>query len=143
MSEAPSPRPSALVGRRLLGIVIDWVLCLLISSAFFTSASAAAVVTTGIERVLLSGDQFATLGIWALQHLILVATIGTTVGHRVVGVRVVRIDGAPYVGVAKALARTVLLLLVIPAVVWDPDGRGLHDRAAQTRIVSTRGGGDA
>jgi hypothetical protein len=38
--------------------------------------------------------------------------------------------------VAIAL-RTVLLLLVIPAVIWDRDGRGLHDKAVhavQVRI---------
>jgi hypothetical protein len=34
-----------------------------------------------------------------------------------------------------AAVRTALLLLVIPAVVWDADGRGLHDRVAGTAIV--------
>ena len=38
-------------------------------------------------------------------------------------------------GLLGALARTVLLCLVIPAVVWDSDGRGLHDRVAGTAIV--------
>jgi hypothetical protein len=35
------------------------------------------------------------------------------------------------------LIRTVLLLLVVPAAVWDRDSRGLHDKAAgavQVRI---------
>jgi hypothetical protein len=35
------------------------------------------------------------------------------------------------------IVRTVLLLLVIPALVWDRDSRGLHDRlgrAVQVRI---------
>ena len=140
--EALASRPSALVGRRLLGIAIDWVLCLLISSAFFPLDAIDPESITGIERVLLAGDPTATLVIWAVQHLILVATLGTTVGHRIVGVRVVREDGSPYVGVVKALVRTVLLALVIPAVVWDPEGRGIHDRAAGTRIVNTRGGVD-
>lgn len=111
----------------------------MISSAFFTVDSVVQGSATAVERVLLAGDPTATLVIWAIQHLILVATIGTTVGHRVVGVRVVREDGAPYVGVVKALVRTVLLALVIPAVVWDADGRGVHDRAAGTVIVRTRG----
>jgi len=34
-----------------------------------------------------------------------------------------------------ALVRTLLLGLVIPAVVTDDDGRGLHDRAAGTVVV--------
>ncbi|WP_236683806.1 RDD family protein [Demequina flava] len=129
---------SGLVGRRLLGIGTDWMLCLLISSAFFPQAGFADA--SGVERVLLAGEPMATLAIWAVQHLILVASLGTTIGHRIVGVRVVRDDGAPMVGLVKALGRTVLLALVIPAVVWDPEGRGLHDRAVGTRIVSTRRG---
>ena len=32
------------------------------------------------------------------------------------------------------LARTLLLGLLVPAVVWDRDGRGLHDRAAGTTL---------
>jgi len=42
------------------------------------------------------------------------------------------------VGFIKAAIRTLMLLLVIPAVVWDSEGRGLHDRAAGTRLVRTR-----
>ncbi|MFW7415786.1 RDD family protein [Demequina sp. SO4-18] len=125
------------VGRRLVGIGIDWVLCLLISSAFFPAGDTS--MLTAVERVLLAGDPMATLVIWMVQHLVLVATLGTTVGHRIVGLRVVREDGALFVGVLRSLGRTVLLALVIPAVVWDEDGRGLHDRAAGTLIVPSRG----
>jgi hypothetical protein len=32
--------------------------------------------------------------------------------------------------------RSVLLVLVIPALIWDRDGRGLHDRLA--RAVQVR-----
>ena len=38
-------------------------------------------------------------------------------------------------GVGAAIVRTLLLCLVVPAVVWDADGRGLHDSAAGTVIV--------
>ncbi|WP_296667547.1 RDD family protein [Demequina sp.] len=127
--------PSAQVGRRLAGIGIDWLLCMLISSAFFVDPLYPVDQVTAIERVLLAGSPFATLGVWAVQHLILVATLGSTIGHRLFGLRVVRLDGAPYVGPLKALIRTALLALVIPAVVWGPDGRGLHDRAAGTHVV--------
>ncbi|MDQ1739361.1 MAG: hypothetical protein QOE53_1013, partial [Pseudonocardiales bacterium] len=39
---------------------------------------------------------------------------------------------------ARVLLRTVLLVLVIPAVVWDRDGRGLHDRLAGSAVVRAR-----
>ena len=139
MSTDETPIASAApTGRRLLGVGIDWVLCLAISSAFFADPALDATTATVLERVLLAGAPFATLGVWAAQHLLLVATLGTTIGHRVVGLRVVREDGAPSVGPLKAAIRTALLALVIPAVVWGPDGRGLHDRLAGTRLVLTR-----
>jgi uncharacterized RDD family membrane protein YckC len=31
--------------------------------------------------------------------------------------------------------RIGLILLVIPAVIWDADNRGLHDKAAKTILV--------
>ncbi|CPU67518.1 Conserved membrane protein of uncharacterised function [Mycobacteroides abscessus] len=52
------------------------------------------------------------------------------------GIRVRRLaEPARMVGLGRGLLRTVLLCLVIPAVVWDADGRGLHDRAAGTVLV--------
>jgi len=35
--------------------------------------------------------------------------------------------------------RTLLLAIVIPAVVTDRDGRGLHDRAVNTVLIRARG----
>jgi uncharacterized RDD family membrane protein YckC len=37
--------------------------------------------------------------------------------------------------VLDALVRTILLMLLIPAVIWDRDQRGLHDRLARTAVV--------
>ena len=39
------------------------------------------------------------------------------------------------IGTLRALVRTIGLCLVIPAVVWGSDGRGLHDRWAGTDVV--------
>lgn len=118
---------------RIAGIAIDWILCMVISSAIFPAPEFADA--TGVQRVLLSGEPMATLGIWALQHFVLVATLGMTYGHRLLRLRVVRDDGTRYPGFVSAFKRTVLLALVIPAVVWDSEGRGLHDRFAGTRLV--------
>ena len=35
----------------------------------------------------------------------------------------------------RAVARTVLLVMLLPAVIWDRDGRGLHDRLTDTAVV--------
>lgn len=131
--------PSAHLARRLAGFALDYALSLLVASAFFTDPNYPVGATTWLERAFFAGVAFSPVAIWALQHLLLVATLGTTIGHRVVGLRVLREDGTSPVGFLPALIRTALLVLVIPAVVWDGEGRGLHDKVARTRIVRTGG----
>ncbi|CAM5737126.1 RDD family protein [Streptomyces badius] len=65
------------------------------------------------------------------MSLLTVGTIGCTPGKRLLGVRVVADDGGR-LGFVRVAVRTVLLLLVIPALVWDRDGRGLHDRLSRS-----------
>jgi len=103
--------------RRVAALCVDWAVCLLISAAFF------------------GGDPTATLAIFAAENVLLVATIGHTLGHRLLGIHVRRAAGVGPVGLGRAALRTALVCLVIPAVVWDGDGRGLHDRSAGTLIV--------
>ncbi|ACV09132.1 RDD family protein [Jonesia denitrificans] len=106
------------LGRRVVALIIDWA------------------VASGITWLVFQGQPLAQLGVFALVTVVLVATLGTTIGHRLTGLRVRRINSpTPYVGVVPALIRTALLCLVIPAVVWDAQGRGLHDIAARTTIV--------
>jgi len=104
------------VGRRVMALFIDWALCTLIASAF------------------LRGQALGPVAVLGAEYLVLVGTGGATVGHRLLGLVVRTSDGTP-AGPLRALVRTVLLCLVIPAVVWDADGRGMHDRAAGTVIV--------
>ncbi|WP_406830364.1 RDD family protein [Pedococcus sp. KACC 23699] len=116
-------------GRRLLGVVIDWTACQLIAFAFFS-------VPLPFTAVATSRDSLVLLGLFAIENLLLVSTVGSTLGHRVVGLRVRSTDGRtarPF----QTLVRTVLLCLFIPAMFWDKDGRGLHDKAAGTVIVRT------
>ena len=61
-------------------------------------------------------------------------TIQGSPGHRLFGMRLVRLGGG-WAGVWRPVVRTILLILVIPAVIWDPDQRGLHDKAAGTVLV--------
>ena len=129
----------ATLGRRVVALVVDWTACLLISGAFF--------VADPTTFFLSRGNPLATLGIFALENVLLVGSIGSTLGHRLLGLRVRRVfpdrpaertdpvwaTAAP--GFLSALVRTVLLCLVVPAAVWDSDGRSLHDRLAGTAIV--------
>jgi uncharacterized RDD family membrane protein YckC len=103
------------IGRRLGALVIDWLLCTVIALAAF-------------------GAQYWTIAIFAAEVWLLTALTGFTVGKRLLGVRVVRLDGRP-VGLIWSFVRTILLLTVIPAVVFDADLRGLHDKAANTVVI--------
>lgn len=103
------------MARRLGALFIDWFACMLISLAAFRS-------------------QYWTLPIFAVEVYVLTALTGLTLGKRLTGIRVVRLDGRP-VGFVWALVRTVLLLAVIPPLITDRDLRGLHDRAANTIVV--------
>jgi len=107
----------ATIGRRLLALLIDWLLCSVIALAVFHS-------------------RLWTLPIFAAETYLLTALTGFTVGKRLLGIRVARLDGRP-VGFIWALVRTVLLLAVVPALITDRDLRGLHDRAANTIVIRT------
>lgn len=65
------------------------------------------------------------------------ALVAGSIGHQVAGLAVMRVDRSP-VGWWRALIRTLLACLLIPAAIWDRDQRGLHDMAAQTVLVQRR-----
>jgi uncharacterized RDD family membrane protein YckC len=109
------PRSVAGVGRRLLALIVDWAACMVISLAIFKT-------------------QAWTIAFFAGEVWLLTGLTGFTLGKRLLGIRVARLDGRP-VGLPFALLRTFLLLLVVPALVFDKDLRGLHDRAARTIVL--------
>ncbi|MFG2904670.1 RDD family protein [Kitasatospora sp. NPDC048286] len=85
--------------------------------------------------LLARGDQ-AEANLWTsplyfLVVSLLLSTTGTTVGKRLFGLRVVRLDGRRAT-IPQVLLRTLLLCLVVPPLVWDRDTRGLHDKAVGT-----------
>jgi uncharacterized RDD family membrane protein YckC len=110
------PGSIARAGRRLAAIVIDWGIALLISNFAF------------------EGDSWATLAVFAAEQILLVGTLGYSIGHRIAGIHVVRLGGGTP-GPLAGLVRSLLLCLVIPAVIFDPDQRGLHDKAMNTVLI--------
>ncbi|RKI31488.1 RDD family protein, partial [Corallococcus sp. AB049A] len=106
----------AKLGRRVAAVAIDWACAVVVSIAFF------------------SYDALATTLIFAAVQVVFVPTIGGSPGHRILGMRVVRVDGS-WTGLWRPVLRTALLVLVVPAVIWDADNRGLHDKAAGTVLI--------
>ncbi|MEV6206809.1 RDD family protein [Kitasatospora sp. NPDC051914] len=102
-------------GRRLGALFVDGWLCSLVAYG------------------LLAGGDQGSANLWTtplfyLVTVLLLTTSGTTVGKRLFGLRVVRLDGAR-ASIPQVLLRTLLLCLIIPAAIWDRDTRGLHDKA--------------
>jgi uncharacterized RDD family membrane protein YckC len=110
----------ATLGRRVVALFIDWVAAMIISRALVANP----------ETVL---EQFATLGIFALEVTVLTWLWGASFGQRLVGLRVV--GRTRRLGLVAATLRTVLICIVIPPLIWDADGRGLHDRAVNSVVV--------
>jgi uncharacterized RDD family membrane protein YckC len=125
----PEFGPGSIAGwsRRLGALVIDWVLCSIITIAFVYHPQA------GHAATVLSQPRLWTPVVFGVEDFLLTALTGFTIGKRLFGVRVVRLDGRP-VGV-WALPRTLLLMVVIPAIMMDRDLRGFHDKAAGTAVV--------
>jgi uncharacterized RDD family membrane protein YckC len=110
-------------GRRAVALCIDWALSVLIGYALLSG------------RDLHSASNWA-LAVFLVMALLTVGTVGCTPGKRLLGLRVVALDGGR-LPLGRTALRTVLLGLAVPALVWDRDTRGLHDRAAgavQVRI---------
>jgi uncharacterized RDD family membrane protein YckC len=119
--------PNASLLRRAGAVLVDWLLCQLV-----------VVGVLGIDSGAGGAAAFAPLGLFALVNLVLVSTVGSTIGHKLFGLQVWQVR--PGVFPLQVLVRTALLCLFVPAILTGRDGRTLHDIAAGTRIVSLRGG---
>ena len=79
-------------------------------------------------------------GTWSLVPFVLdyvvgLIVAGRTLGMYLFGLRVIRVSEDVPVDPLRALARTALLILFIPALVFDRDNRGMHDRLTDTAVV--------
>jgi uncharacterized RDD family membrane protein YckC len=72
---------------------------------------------------------------FALDYVLGILFAGRTLGMYLFGLRIIRVDSDEAVNPWRALLRTLLLMLLVPAVVFDRDGRGLHDRYTDTAVV--------
>lgn len=104
-------------GRRVAALVIDWVACIVVARLVVRDAEYGSA-----ESAL------ATLGIFYIEVVLFTWLISSSFGQRIVGICVIRTDGRR-LGLPAVMLRTLLICLVIPALVYDSAGRGLHDRA--------------
>jgi uncharacterized RDD family membrane protein YckC len=121
------PGSIAPTNRRLGALILDCLASALIAGLFTVSL----------------GGQHGSDGLpgsWSLipfaaNYIVGLSLAGRTLGMNLFGIRVVRVDRPTRITVLDATVRTILLALLIPALIWDKDGRGLPDRVARTVVV--------
>ena len=112
---------------RIWAFIVDALAASLVAGLFVSARGAA-------------GTASHLPGLWSWIPFVLDYVVGLLVAGRSLGmyllkIRVIRVDQDAAIGPGRAIVRTVLLSLLIPALVWDRDGRGLHDRFTDTAVV--------
>lgn len=109
----------ARVGRRLSALIVDWLGAMLIAYL-------------AVPPELVSA---ATLLVFAVLQVAFITIWGGSLGHLLFGMRIILLTGAQRICLWRSLLRTLLLVIVIPALVWDSDQRGFHDKIPGTVLV--------
>lgn len=108
------------LGRRFGALVIDWVLCLLVSNFFADPVR----------------DGWAPVAVLIVEYGFFLGLFAQTPGMYVTRIRCLSwVDGGR-IGLARALLRGLLLALVVPALIMDEHRRGLHDRLTGSVIAA-------
>ncbi|MGY1855949.1 RDD family protein [Modestobacter sp. SYSU DS0290] len=119
---ADGPGSLASFGQRALAFVID---------AFAAALIAGLVTAPELPR----NWSLLSFGLVTVVSLVLA---GQTPGMRLVGLRLAHPHPRQGLAPWRAVVRTALLVLLVPALVVDADGRGMHDRLTDTAVVRDR-----
>jgi uncharacterized RDD family membrane protein YckC len=101
--------------------------------AFLVDALAAAFVA-GIFTAPHLPRNWSLVSFAAITVVTLVA-FGQTPGMRLFRLRLAHPRPGSRLAPWRAVVRTALLMVLVPALVVDADGRGLHDRLTRTAVV--------
>jgi uncharacterized RDD family membrane protein YckC len=114
-------------GPRLLAFLVDAAASALIAALFVPHKAGASFA----DRLPGSWSLIP----FAVDYVVGVLVAGRTLGMYVTGLRLIRVSQDVAVDPLRILARTAMLCLFVPALVFDRDGRGLHDRFTDTAVV--------
>ena len=114
-------------GRRMLGIALDWLAAYAITLGFFAGGGDFLERSRGVGGTVLL--------VMALQYLILVSFGGSSFGHRLVGLKVIRFSDGGTASPIQVLIRTVLMIIIVTAITFDENGRGVNERLSNTVLV--------
>ncbi|MDT0276274.1 RDD family protein [Blastococcus goldschmidtiae] len=101
--------------------------------AFLIDSLAAALVAGLFTAPELPGNW--SLVSFGLITVVALVVAGQTPGMRLLGLRIAHPRPGERLALWRAVVRTGLLMLLVPALIVDADGRGLHDRLTGTAVV--------
>jgi len=119
-------------GRRLAALCVDWIASMLVARLVYPG-----------DALGQGGYGWVVLLIFVLESSLFIWTVQASFGQRLLGLRVVSVTPTGVTertGLPRALLRQVLVGLLIPAVIYNRDRRGLQDLAARTVVVRGPGG---
>lgn len=112
--------------RRVLALSVDWAASSLVVVAILGPGGWSGSRWSGLD----------TLAVFVFESALLMGLAGGSFGQLATRLRVVRIDGSGRpLTLLGGLLRQVLVVLVIPPLVFRPDGRGLHDMVTGSATV--------
>lgn len=127
-ADLPAELETASFGRRLVALFVDWIACTF-------------VVIAAVGLPAYSDDpssSFLTLGLYVVEKTLFTWLAGGSFGQLATRLRVVRWPDGGRIELWRCALRAVLVGLMIPPLVFKPDGRGLHDLAAGCGVVPAR-----
>ena len=116
---ASGPGSLASFGTRVIAFVVDALIAAVVAALF-----------TAPEL-----PRNWSLLAFGLVYVVSLVAFGQTPGMRLVGLRLAHPRQGQRLALWRAVVRTALLMLLVPALVVDADGRGLHDRLTDTAVV--------
>ncbi|HWP42007.1 MAG TPA: RDD family protein, partial [Blastocatellia bacterium] len=132
-------------GLRYGAWMFDFLITLIAIMTFtfvVTAVSRTSVVGSNRDLVIVA---VLTLLLIALNFVVLAGMNGQTAGMRILGIRIVRVDGRPFTIKDAALRHLAGYPLSMAGfflgflwMLWDPRQQGWHDKLARTIVVMTR-----
>lgn len=114
-------------GSRIVALILDWAICMALSTAIFSSA-----VLTGHDW-----RRFMILAVFFVETAVVSALTGSSFGQWVTKIAVFRTDRKP-LGFPRAVVRAAMVSLVLPALLIDGNRRGLQDLLLGTVVINRR-----
>jgi uncharacterized RDD family membrane protein YckC len=110
--------------KRILALIIDWGAAILVVQ----------VIPNGPDYGTQS-NSLLTLIVFATEVTLFTWMMGSSFGQRIVGLRVIDFYSDSNPTFVQSVFRTFLIVVLVPPLLADAEGRGLHDRLAKTKII--------